>query len=145
MIFFKVPKEESEQDFDTKYFGAYKDKAKELESSLENAEMSGSRLGSKRLESILKDSEAYKRKSTSSTKRDSIQIVHETKSFDLIGSETTAGIAPSVPETIQEAPEGVVPPEVMSLEERVKSEVLFAPSEQMDAHRCLHNCLVTCV
>ncbi|KAJ8727038.1 hypothetical protein PYW08_015435 [Mythimna loreyi] len=114
-----VPKEESEQDLDTKYFGAYKDKAKELEqSSLENV-ISRSRSGSKRLESILRYSETSKRKSTASAKS-GVQIMP-----DAMASATTAGTAASVPGTIQEDAEGAEGAD--SLDQGAKSEVILPP------------------
>ncbi|KAH9632762.1 hypothetical protein HF086_012097 [Spodoptera exigua] len=64
-----VPKEESEQDIDVKYFNAYKEKVKEMQQlSQELPEVM--RASSKRLESIMKFSDV--KHHSSSTKKDSL-------------------------------------------------------------------------
>ncbi|XP_047023338.1 uncharacterized protein LOC124632522 isoform X1 [Helicoverpa zea] len=117
-----VPKEESEQDLDTKYFGAYKDKTKYMMQS-DTSDMSSSRSGSKRAESLLRD---IKNRSSSMTKRDSIQIIPEERvAPDVPAAGSNA--SPAVPETI---PEENAEEDSDDRRQSVKSEVLMHPSEQ---------------
>lgn len=113
------------------------------QSSIDNTEMSESavRSGSKRLESILRYSEA-KRKSTvskasaASTKRESVHITSEAAVCEIAPSETSAATAASGAGTVADVSIGDAT--VNSSVEPVKSEVLLAPSEYRESMRCLH-------
>ncbi|CAG4940976.1 unnamed protein product [Colias eurytheme] len=80
-----IPKEESEQDFDTKYFGAYKDLIKDSKSSegresvisKQQDAATGMKSESKVRASILKHPSTTKRKSSDPLARESAQVVIE--------------------------------------------------------------------
>lgn len=126
-MYFKVPKPESEQDIDVKYFAAYKDlnksKSKSKENQLPSAEKPesiASRESTKRLESILRYSDTKERKSESG-KRDSISIAPETK--EIAAQNGTAEQPATIPEAEVEAePDGVPVP--------ASSQLLLQPSAE---------------
>ncbi|XP_045526960.1 uncharacterized protein LOC123715750 isoform X1 [Pieris brassicae] len=74
-----VPKEESEQDFDTKYFGAYKNLKQDSKSTegRDSVESKDPNVKSDAKASILKHSSTAKRGSQESERHDSIQIVED--------------------------------------------------------------------
>ncbi|XP_045526961.1 cAMP-dependent protein kinase regulatory subunit-like isoform X2 [Pieris brassicae] len=75
----EVPKEESEQDFDTKYFGAYKNLKQDSKSTegRDSVESKDPNVKSDAKASILKHSSTAKRGSQESERHDSIQIVED--------------------------------------------------------------------
>ncbi|CAH1635240.1 unnamed protein product [Spodoptera littoralis] len=131
-----VPKEESEQDIDVKYFNAYKEKAaKEMQQlSQELPEMS--RSGSKRLESIMRFSDT--KRSGSILKKESVIPEEMLSSEDQVTSSEVAARSGSVDATSamqstseMEADSGLPGEQRSSL----KSEVLLQPSENRDSVR----------